>query len=242
VSQPAERPLQGRRVVVTRSAEQSDALAALLEVRGAIPVVVPLIEIVDEPTGMAALAGLDPGDHDWLVVTSPNGAAAYLRVHAESPRRVAAVGTTTASALRAGGVDVELVPVLQNAEGLADAFPAGEGRVLVVQAVDADPYLAVALTERGWTVTAIAPYRSLPVVPPAGVQLAALAADAVLFASGSAARAWAAVFGDAAPPVSVAIGPNTAAAAAAAGLKISLVAADHSLSGMVAALERYLAR
>jgi len=80
------------------------------------------------------------------------------------------------------------------------------------------------------------------VVPPAGVQLAALAADAVLFASGSAARAWAAVFGDAAPPVSVAIGPNTAAAAAAAGLKISLVAADHSLSGMVAALERYLAR
>ena len=242
MSELAERPLHGRRVVVTRSAEQSDALAALLEVRGAIPVVVPLIDIVDEPAGVAALTAIDPNDHDWLVVTSPNGAAAYRRAHAGSPGRVAAVGSTTAAALRAAGIGVDLVPVVQSAEGLADEFPAGEGRVLVIQAVDADPLLAAALTERGWTVTAISPYRSRPAVPPAGVQLAALAADAVLFASGSAARAWVAVFGDAAPPVAIAIGPKTADAAAAVGLKISLVAADHSLSGMVAALERFLAR
>jgi uroporphyrinogen-III synthase len=36
------------------------------------------------------------------------------------------------------------------------------------------------------------------------------------------------------------MGPSTAAAARAAGLKVALVAADHSLSGMVDALQRHL--
>jgi len=42
--------------------------------------------------------------------------------------------------------------------------------------------------------------------------------------------------------VVVAIGPQTAAAATQAGLKVSVVAADHSLSGMVKALESQLSR
>ena len=50
-----------------------------------------------------------------------------------------------------------------------------------------------------------------------------------------------AVFGDTTPPLVVAIGPETAAAAEQVGLKVALVAADHSLSGLVAALERHLA-
>jgi uroporphyrinogen-III synthase len=86
----------------------------------------------------------------------------------------------------------------------------------------------------------VAPYRTVPAQPTAGAQLAALSADAVLFASGSAVRAWVAVFGTATPPLTVAIGPQTAAAAAALDLKVDLVAADHSLSGMVAALEEHL--
>ena len=72
--------------------------------------------------------------------------------------------------------------------------------------------------------------------------MAALSADAVLFASGSAARAWVDVFGDTTPPIVVAMGPRTAAAVTDAGLKVSLVAADHSLPGMVASLEQHLSR
>ena len=88
--------------------------------------------------------------------------------------------------------------------------------------------------------TAVAPYRSVPRRPGAGEQLTALAADAVLFASGSAARAWAAVFGTSTPPVVVAMGPQTAAAVTAAGLEVTDVATDHSLAGLVAAAERAL--
>jgi uroporphyrinogen-III synthase len=115
----------------------------------------------------------------------------------------------------------------------------GEGTVLVVQAGGATPELAEGLTTLGWTVTIVAPYLTVPARPTAQQQLAALAADALLFAAGSAAKAWVQVFGDTTPPVVVAMGPQTAAAATAAGLKVTVVAADHSLEGLVAALAGY---
>ena len=110
--------------------------------------------------------------------------------------------------------------------------------MLVVQAVDGEAVLAAGLSAKGWTVTVVRPYHSAPAVPGPAEQRAARAADAVLFASGSAARAWVAVFGTVAPPVVVAIGPQTAAGVTTAGLKVTAVAADHSLHGLVDALSR----
>lgn len=229
-------PLDGRKVVVTRSSSQAGSLAGLLEAEGAVPVLVPLVEQVPVPEGVQALAALDPAAFDWLVVSSPNGAQAYLEVHRAAPPSVAAVGSTTSAALAAGDVTATLVPEQQSAVGLVAAMPDGPGSVLVVQAVDAEATLTDGLRAKGWQVTVVAPYRTVPARPSAGVQLAALSADAVLFASGSAAKAWVEVFGTSTPPLVVAIGPQTAAACEAANLKVSLVAADHSLRGMVSAL------
>lgn len=233
--------LAGRRVVVTRAAEQAGDLVALLERVGATAVVVPLVQIVRESAAVDALAALNPAEFDWLVVTSPNGARAYLAMHSSAPLNVAAVGATTAAALGAGGLNVTLVPGDQSADGLLAVFPSGNGRVLLVQAVDAQPTMAAGLRRSGWNVTGISPYRSAPAHLTAGQQLAAMSADAVLFTSGSAARAWVGVFGQTTPPIVVAIGPQTALAVEQAGLKVSLVAADHSLPGLVAALGSHLA-
>ena len=232
--------LHGRRVVVTRSSTQSGSLAGLLEAAGAVPVVVPLIDQVVEPVDAERLATLRPGDFDWLVVTSPNGAQAYLAAHAAGPPGVAAVGATTAAALAEGGITATLVPQRQSAAGLLAEFPTGSGSVLLVQAAGAEPTMADGLRAAGWQVTVVAPYRTTPARPSAALQLAALSADAVLFASGSAASAWVQVFGTSTPPVVVVIGPQTAAAAAAVDLKISLVATDHSLQGLVDALASVL--
>lgn len=229
--------LTGRRVVVTRAADQADELAELLQQRGAIPVVIPLIEIVTEPVDVVAV-----DDFDWLVVTSPNGAAYVVATYGQRPvpGRVAAIGTATAAVLRAGGIEVALVPSTQSAAGLLAEFRAADANVLLVQAANAEPVLADGLRGQGAVVTVVTPYRTVAARVTAGQQLAALAADSVLFASGSAARAWVDVFGDSTPPVVVAIGPQTAAAATEAGLKVAVVAADHSLSGLVLALERHL--
>lgn len=240
---PSVQRLAGHRVVVTRSSDQAGSLAGLLEARGAEPVVVPLVEIEAVEHGVEQLRALVPSSFDWLFVTSPNGAEAYAAVHGSTvPQRVAAVGATTAAALRGRGIDVQLVPTQQNAEALAAAVAVPVGRALVVQAIDAAPTLVDGLREKGADVTAVAPYRTVPRHPSAREQLAALSADAVLFASGSAVRSWVAVFGDATPPVVVAMGPQTAAAAVAAGLEVSAVAEVSSLEGLVDALEGQLGR
>ena len=231
------KPLAGRTVVITRPADQAGETAELLASFGAIPLVVPLIEVVDDPNGMSQLNGLELAGTDWIVVTSPNGAnraSTLIRPHATRPK-VAAVGSATAEALPR----CDLVPANQSAVGLLEEFPSGPGRVVVVQAPGASPTLVDGLHDRAWDVVAVSPYRTEPVAPSVDERRAALAADAVLFASGSAARAWVEVFGQCTPPVAVAIGEQTAAAATHAGLKIAVVSTDHSLYGMLVALSRY---
>lgn len=229
--------LAGRSVVITRAADQAGATSDLVRSFGATPILVPLIEVVDDPAGMIELAALDFDQIDWIVVTSPNGAgriAPILEMVSASPR-LAAVGLTTAATLPR----CDLVADTQSALGLLRVFPTGPGKALVVQAIDAETTLVDGLVELGWSVDAIRPYRTIHATLTSEQKDAALAADAVMFASGSAARAWAAVFGQRTPPVVVAIGEQTAAAAAGAGLKISATSADHSLYGMLVTLSRY---
>jgi uroporphyrinogen-III synthase len=233
-------PLAGRRIAVTRASRQAGELVELLRDLGAEVCQADLIAIgppSDGGTAFAArMAALD--DVDWLVVTSPNGAervASHLdaRSAAGLPLpRLAVVGTATAAALRR---PVDVVPSRQIAEALAEVFPAGRGRVLLAQAEQVRPGLAEALAAKGWTVETVAAYRTTPAELSAAQAAELMSCDAVLFASGSAARSWRASLGSTSPPV-VAIGPATAAAAEQVGLKVAAVAADHSVRGMAEAL------
>ena len=71
-------PLQKKRILITRTRRQSSELAAQLEALGAIPILIPTIEIVPPETYApldAALAQLGtPGGEsfDWLIFTSGN--------------------------------------------------------------------------------------------------------------------------------------------------------------------------
>lgn len=201
-----------------------------------MPVVVPLVEVMDDPDEVARLMAMDPTAFDWLVVTSPNGARAVVESLRASASHVAAVGASTAEVLRRAGMTVDLVPVDQRARGLLAELPATPGRVLVVQAAAAEPDLVVGLRARGAEVTVVMPYRTVSRPVSSEVRAVIADADAVLFASGSAATAWVTAFGTATPPVVVAIGPQTATAARRAGLVVTVTAARHSLEGLVAAL------
>lgn len=247
---PAPGPLAGRTVVVTRPVEGASELAALLEAAGAETVVMPLIEIVDVAGADDVAAAVDRlADGDWVVVASAHAArrvagplARRLAQPGATGVRVAAVGSTTAAALPRA----DLVAERQSAEGLLEQFPAAPAdgladrppRVLVTQARDGAPTLTTGLAARGWSVERLDTHVSQPVRPTAAQQLAVLRADAVAFTSGSQARAWAAAMGDAAPPVVVAIGPQTARDVEESGLKVFSVATDHSLSGVVDAMIR----
>lgn len=225
--------LGGATVVVTRSEAQSGALVELIIANGGVPIAVPLIEVIDDRAGLAELERIADEYFDWLVVTSPNGAERWMRPGLRpTVGSVAAVGRSTAEAM--GTCD--LIPDQQHGAGLVDAFADGSGSVLVVQAADAAATVVSGLIARGWTVTVVTVYLTRPVRPTGDLLQRAATADAVLFASGSAAKAWVEVFGPTAPPLVVAMGPQTAQACAAAGLTVTSVAAAHTLQGMIDAL------
>jgi uroporphyrinogen-III synthase len=230
-------PLVGLRVVVTRAAEHQRAFVDLLETAGATVVELPLVATVDvaDDRTLAALIGA-LGPDDWVVVSSMHAARRAARHLDGTVARVAAVGATTATQLPR----VDLVATRQSAAGLVERFPRrpGEspGRVIVAQAVDGTSTLVDGIAARGWDVIRVDTHRTLPVHPEPALRDAALGADVVVFTAGSQARAWVAAFGADRPRSVAVIGPQTAADTEAAGLKVDLVAADHSLPGLVRAL------
>jgi len=247
--EPHDQPLTGCRVVVTR--ERPGVLGGLLAERGAVVVHVPLIEVVDPDDGGSALerAVSDVDAIDWVIVTSAAGAErafTALGAHADDVR-VGCVGTATADRWHdLSGRSADLVPERQLAAALAAAFvdahrDVGAQRVVIAQADRAGSDLVDGLRSAGHRVDTVTAYRTLTRRPtPAEVGRLA-GADAVLFASGSAVAGWFEALGDDAlasmPPIVVVIGPSTAGSADAFGLKTRTVAADHSVPGLVAALE-----
>ena len=195
------------RVVVTR-----DDLVPRLEALGHDVVVCELIRV--EPLGDAPV---DARGHDWLLVTSRNGARELARRRVLGEPSVAAIGPGTAEELRAHGFRVDLVPRTHTQEGLRDELPGG--RALLAAAEGA---------RRGVLEADFVPlYRTIELrpEPPEG--------DVAVLMSGSAARALAAT--GARLPV-VAIGPQTEAEARAAGLDVVAVAREHDLDGLLDAV------
>jgi uroporphyrinogen-III synthase len=204
------------RVIVTRPRAQAGPLVERLEALGIEVVACPLIEI--ERTSDAPVDG---AGYDWVVVTSPNGAEELLRRGVNLPS-VAAVGPGTAEALRAGGIDPAFVARESSQDGLLREFPRPAGRVLFAAAEGAR---RDAVDGLGADFVALYRTRLLAPEPPEG--------DVVVLASGSAARAYAAVGGDA-PAVS--LGPQTTHVAESLGLRVAAEAETHDLDGLVAAV------
>lgn len=242
---PAEQAGRRPRVLVTR--ERPGELGVLLAEYGAEVVHVPLIRVVEPPDGGVGLRDeLDRLDtYDWLVVTSAAGAERVGEAARRHPGvRLAAVGTATAGVLaELAGRPVDVTPSRQIAAELARLLVTAAGlppaRILLAQADRAAPTLSEALLEAGHDVHAVTAYATQLVEP----DLDRIGdADALLLASGSAARSWVEACGPTGPPVIVAIGPATSAVAVELGLKVTAVAADHSIGGLVAELARHVPR
>lgn len=258
---PEGSPLAGRVVMITRARREAARLTAELERRGAVPLLAPAIRIEPAPAEDLdrALREVAGGAFDWMVLTSSAGVrAVHGRLHRLGlpslalPARIAAVGAGTARALRATGVEPDLVPPTFTTEALAEAMPAGPGRVLLARADIAPQALEEALAAKGWRTVRVDAYRTAlarRMPPGAGRSLDAGEVDAVTFTSASTVRGFLGMAGPRADllregdgrPRVVCIGPVTAEEAAEAGLPVDAVASPHTIEGLVAAVERALA-
>jgi uroporphyrinogen III methyltransferase/synthase len=237
------RPLFGVRVVVTRAREQASELSARLRDLGALPIEVPAIQIAepaDDGAGLrAALASL--ASYDWVVFTSVNTVERVLREVQDArrfgPARIAAIGPGTADALRGRSLMADLVPERFVGEALVEAFPTGSGRVLLPRAAVARDVVPDGLRAKGWQVDVVEAYRTVPAPSPASVP----EADAITFTSSSTVTNFLAL-GLPVPAVVACIGPVTAQTAEEHGLKVDVVADEHTIEGLVSALRNRLGR
>lgn len=251
-----DRPLAGKRVVVTRAPGQAGALGNALEEAGAVVIALPTrVTAAPADDGAALRAALGrAGSFAWMVLASPNAVAAVFSVLRDarglSGLLVAAVGPGTAAALASRGVLADLVAEPEPGQGAAAAllgrFPSPHGApsaVLLPRAAGGREELAEGLARLGWTVEAVEAYRSV-VPPPDPAALAGLGgADAVCFASPSAVEGFVALAGrEALPPVVVTIGPTTSAAAGRLGITVHAEAGAPEPAAIVAALQAALVR
>ncbi len=255
-----QRPLEGKRILVTRPAHQAGALQCLLERQGAKVAAVPLIKIVpsrDTARIKSVLKGLDA--YPWLVFTSANGVDVFLgmmRRYKISPsvlegKKFAAIGQKTADHLKKNGIPVALVPRDFVQEALAKVIikeVPRKSRVLLVHAAGSRPVLEQALKASGMALDTLDLYKAEPLMANhSRVRKMFLAGtiDAVVLTSSSCVESFAGVFGKderrkmTKDVVIAAIGPVSAATARQAGIPVSVESREYTMEGVTQALVDY---
>jgi uroporphyrinogen-III synthase len=240
-------PLHGIRVLVTRAAEDAGPLEEQLAARGAVAVAFPCIAFADpddlEPLDAELRALRGPAAPRWVALSSPQAVRRFVGrlerlgfAPAEWLRgtSLAAVGRSTARALESCGLAAAALPELGAGAGALAATLAplvrGEG-VLLPRAEQGSPVLEDALSAAGARVRTAVLYRTgvAPAADPVGLSaLRERRVGGILFASGSAARGFAALLGIEAPGLAAAakvacMGARCAAEARANTLRVDAV-------------------
>lgn len=256
------KPLFGKRILVTRAVHQARSLAALLRDEGAQPILAPTIRIAppsDAGPLHDAVTHLDC--YDWILFTSSNTVDAFfstishagLDVRALGGTKVCAIGAKTKAALRARGVDADLVPEDARAEGVIAALQpllAGRTRILLPRAEIAREVLPDSLREAGAEVDIVAAYRNLPPEPKEVERIRSLVdpveSEAVLLTSSSTVQNLFDVLDeDAVGHLNAldlfSIGPITTRTAERLGLAVAATSPEQTIESLVATVRAYYA-
>lgn len=257
-----QRPLFGKRIVVTRSRQQSGALRTRLERLGASVIEIPLIRIerdVNEEIKKEIFEGL--GSYDWLVFSSANGVKHFFDAFLDTfPdlrslgfMRIAAVGESTARTVRELHLSVEVVPHKPVAEELADALiktgTMDNAKVLVVIGSEGRDVLVNKLEEARAIVDCLPVYRTEKndlTKEPGAQDFRESGADAVLFTSSSGVRSFVAqaealqLEAGAKRPLTGSIGAITSETMRSSGMPVDFEASTSTLDAFVESLVKKL--
>lgn len=249
-----DRPLAGRSVLVTRPPRQAGELSDRLRALGAEVVELPTIRIRDAPDpAPLRQAAASLRSYDWLILTSVNGVRklhealeAAGSTAAEAPGlRTAAIGPATAERVRAAGFAAPVVPGRYRAEALLAAVLAEAGgslagrRVLLPRAEGGRDILPKGLRAAGAEVHEVTAYVTVAAEERAPELRRRLeeGVDWITFTASSTVRSFLALAGSELGTARVAaIGPITAATAQELGVAVHVVAAVHTIPGLVRAL------
>jgi len=255
-----QKPLAGRRIVVTRARKQAGGLAQRIEALGGEVIEFPTIEI--QPP--ASFADLDRAvrqidAYRWIIFTSVNSVTPFLErlkmagkaVTDLRGAKVAAIGAETAKRLEEAGVAVALIPTRFQAEGILESLDqtalAGK-RVLIPRAAKARDVLPATLREWGATVDVVEAYRTVAPAFDATAMVRRLQAgniDMITFTSSSTVSNFVQLCGGeslatlAGAAVIASIGPITAKTIEELGGRVAVMAREFTIDGLVTAMIDY---
>ena len=257
-----DRPLFGKRIVVTRPEGHVSRLKELLEKKGAEVLELPLIKILpqsDRKLVAETFAGI--ATYEWVVFTSANGAREFFNVFFKAfgdirsfgPMRIACVGETTAQVVRQFNLEVELIPKRSSGEDLAQALVATDSldsaNILVITGNRNREILVGMLESIGHAIVDTLPIYQTDFTDvmdaPDRDRFINFGGDAIVFASSSAALSYIEQEEDlqfdkgARLPVHASFGPQTTDTLKENNLSVDIESQDSTLESMLDALINY---
>ena len=170
-SLPVE-PLAGKHVLLSGTDRFVASLGAAFRPEHVHIINMPTLKILPSSTPLALAEALEraaQGRFDWLVVTSRQSVPALTEFGVDRLRsrvRIAAVGASTAKAIRAAGLDIDLTAEVQTGPGLVEAFQSRDvphSSALCLLGSTASETVPVGLGALGVDVTRVESYQSRPV-------------------------------------------------------------------------------
>lgn len=257
-----QRPLFGRKIMVTRAREQASRFMAGLTELGAECVELPTIEI-KPPSSWQDLdrAIMDIADYQWLIFTSINGVNFFFKrlyelgkdIRSLRDIKVSAIGPKTAEAIYERGINPDLIPDEYKAEGVIEAFRGRDCKdinILIPRAAEARDILPEELKKMCARVDVVEAYRTM--MPDAGSEglgemLKRGQIDMATFTSSSTVTNLVSMFRGQEnnlrqwmQNVTIAcIGPITAKTAEENGFRVSITPKEYTIEALTGAIVEY---
>ena len=250
----SDRPLFGRRILVTRPQEQSASMIARLTDLGAACATQPVIQIGPPPDWKQVDRAIDElHKYDWVVFSSANGVTYFLDRVAErgddlrklGPVKLAVIGPGTAEQLASYHLNADLQPAEFRAEALAEALlqRSDGSRFLLIRASRGREVLAEQLASQGNEVEQVVAYSSTDVEQAdelVAAQVAEGSFDWITVTSSAIAKSLERLFGSALNRCKLAsISPITSATLRELGFQPAVEATEYTTDGLVQAILRY---
>ncbi|MGD9726580.1 MAG: uroporphyrinogen-III C-methyltransferase [Nitrospiraceae bacterium] len=256
-----QRPLFGRRILVTRAKGQAGEFADLIAASGGEPILCPTIQIAPPETWEPVDRAIrNIAQYHWLIFTSLNGVGPFMdRIQSQggdarllAGLRLCCIGPRTAEEATRYGLRADVIPSEYQAEGIIEALTGlglRDQRVLIPRARVAREILPDQLRAAGASVDVVPVYQTIR--PDA--QTARLAElftnqsiDMITFTSSSTVTNFVELFGGREPMRRVVgetqvacIGPITAATAREHGINTTVMPGENTVPALTEAIARH---
>ncbi|RKU30097.1 uroporphyrinogen-III C-methyltransferase [Candidatus Poribacteria bacterium] len=247
------KPLFGKRILVTRARSQASEFADILEDYGADVIQFPTINIVPIDIDITSLPL--PEQYHWVIFTSVNAVEIYydrlrdngLDSRSFSNSKICAIGVKTVESLERIGIYPDFIPFQSSSRGIAaEIKDVKDQRILLPRAKIATEELPETLKARGAIVDNLPLYETVKVLTKDShlirKDLKDGCIDMVTFTSSSTVRNFFDLFPKIPKThlvkntkVSV-IGPRTAETVEKYGVKVDVVADDATIQSLVEAI------